>query len=176
MFLPFLTSFQRQLALGFNYICGCEGPGYVGANTQAKRLALVWMPRVSAILSIFGSSFIIVDVVRDKTKRRKPFGQLMVAISFFDILGSLAYSLTTLPIPKGKGPHGRLVGLLRCGAQQIQRSACLETQCSVRSFELMSFACLFLAQQSITSKAPGATIPRASHRDSSFKWGPSLRS
>ena len=35
-----------------NYICGCEGAGYAGANTVTKQRALVWMPRVSALLSI----------------------------------------------------------------------------------------------------------------------------
>jgi hypothetical protein len=41
-----------QLAQSMNYICGCDGIGYAGANTQTKRNALVWMPRVAAVLSI----------------------------------------------------------------------------------------------------------------------------
>ena len=41
-----------RLAQSVNYICGCEGTGYAGANTEAKQKALVWMPRVSAVLSI----------------------------------------------------------------------------------------------------------------------------
>lgn len=37
----------------FNYICGCsDSPGYAGANSDAKKVALVWFPRVGAILSI----------------------------------------------------------------------------------------------------------------------------
>lgn len=37
----------------FNYICGCsDSPGYAGANSDAKKRALVWFPRVGAILSI----------------------------------------------------------------------------------------------------------------------------
>jgi hypothetical protein len=44
-----------RLAQTLNYICGCEGPGYVGANTQAKKNALVWLPRISAILSFLVS-------------------------------------------------------------------------------------------------------------------------
>lgn len=36
-----------------NYICGCEDTsGYGGANSEAKRMALAWIPRVGAILSI----------------------------------------------------------------------------------------------------------------------------
>ena len=60
------------------------------------------MPRVSGIVSFLSSSAIIVDVVRDKKKRKKLYGQLMLIMSVFDLMGSAAYSLTTLPIPKGK--------------------------------------------------------------------------
>jgi len=45
-----------RLARNFNYICGCDGPGYAGANTDAKRNALIWVPRVSALLSFIVSS------------------------------------------------------------------------------------------------------------------------
>jgi hypothetical protein len=41
-----------ELLQSMNYICGCEGVGYAGASTRAKQNALVWMPRVSTILSI----------------------------------------------------------------------------------------------------------------------------
>ena len=41
-----------RLAQSVNYICGCEGTGYAGANTKTKRVVLVWLPRVSGILSI----------------------------------------------------------------------------------------------------------------------------
>ena len=91
-----------QLALAFNYVCGCDGPGYAGAITVARRTALSWMPRVSSILSLIGSSSIIVDVVMDKKKRRTLQRQLMATMSIFDLMGSAAYSLTTLPIPKSK--------------------------------------------------------------------------
>jgi hypothetical protein len=60
------------------------------------------MPRVSSILSLIGSSSIIVDVVMDKKKRRTLQRQLMATMSIFDLMGSAAYSLTTLPIPKSK--------------------------------------------------------------------------
>lgn len=100
---PIAESDQNcQLALGFNYICECDGPGYAGANTDAKRTALVWVPRASAILSFFSSSAIIVDIARNKKKRRKVYCQLMFTMSVFDLMGSAAYSLTTLPIPTGE--------------------------------------------------------------------------
>ena len=59
----------------FNYICGCsDSPGYAGANTDAKKLALVWLPRIGAMMSL---------LVRD------PYGsysQLMFCASSSDIL------------------------------------------------------------------------------------------
>jgi hypothetical protein len=42
-----------ESARQFNYVCGCsDSIGYVGANTELKMKALVWMPRIGAILSI----------------------------------------------------------------------------------------------------------------------------
>jgi hypothetical protein len=42
-----------ESARTFNYVCGCsDSVGYAGANTTSKQIALVWLPRVGAILSI----------------------------------------------------------------------------------------------------------------------------
>lgn len=111
------TNPNCKLALGFNYICGCEGPGYAGADTQAKRRALVWVPRTSAILSLLGSLAIVVDVFRDKVKRKTPYGQLMIAMSVFDFLGSAGYSLTSLPIPSEYSVEGAQGNDATCTAQ-----------------------------------------------------------
>jgi hypothetical protein len=37
-----------QLAQTVNYLCGCHGIGYGGANNESKQAALVWLPRVMA--------------------------------------------------------------------------------------------------------------------------------
>jgi len=88
-----------RLAQSVNYICGCEGTGYAGANTEAKQKSLVWMPRVSGILSLMGSIFIIYDTLRTRKKRKKIPNQILSTLSAFDIFGSIAYALTTLPTP-----------------------------------------------------------------------------
>jgi hypothetical protein len=44
-----------RLAQTYNYICGCEGSGYGGASSPAKQAALVWLPRVMAVLSLLVS-------------------------------------------------------------------------------------------------------------------------
>jgi hypothetical protein len=49
-------SLNCMLSLKSNHICGnCGGPGYAGANTSTKEKLLVWLPRVSAILSMMVS-------------------------------------------------------------------------------------------------------------------------
>jgi len=106
-----------QLALNFNYICDCEGPGYAGADSDAKRKVLVWFPRVSGILSFLSSSAIILDIARDRKKRRKLYGQLMLTMSVFDLMGSAAYSLTTLPMPKEYYIEGSKGNDATCTAQ-----------------------------------------------------------
>ena len=55
-----------QLAQSMNYICGCDGKGYGGANTHAKKVALAWMPRVSAILSLLVRMGLIYDSIKYK--------------------------------------------------------------------------------------------------------------
>ncbi len=50
-----INSQNCALAQKMNFICGCEGTGYAGANTEAKQAALAWLPRMMAVLSIFVS-------------------------------------------------------------------------------------------------------------------------
>mmetsp|Transcript_29180 Transcript_29180/g.59832 ORF Transcript_29180/g.59832 Transcript_29180/m.59832 type:complete len:127 (-) Transcript_29180:734-1114(-) len=59
-----------------------------------------------AILSMFGSSFIVFDALRTKRKRGKLLNQMLSTLSFFDILGSIAYAFTTLPTPDSDYLYG----------------------------------------------------------------------
>lgn len=106
-----------QLAQMMNYQCGCTGSGYMGANTMTKKSLLVWLPRIMAILSFIGSAYIIVDVVINKEKRGKTINQLMVGVSIFDLIGSAAYALTSLPAPKEDYIYGSLGSSETCTAQ-----------------------------------------------------------
>lgn len=100
-----------KLAMKMNYICGCEGPGYAGANSDAKKAALVWLPRISAILSFMvsslgakrddvilvadnpinshlliclkGSAFIIYDASKTVVKRSKIVNQVSLHLRHF---------------------------------------------------------------------------------------------
>mmetsp|Transcript_7280 Transcript_7280/g.16536 ORF Transcript_7280/g.16536 Transcript_7280/m.16536 type:complete len:436 (-) Transcript_7280:712-2019(-) len=85
----------------FSWLCGCFGGhyAYFNAYTVSKQAVLAWVPRVSAFFSILGSSYIFVDVIRDKKKRRSTFHQIILAISIADFFSSFGWGLSTLPIP-----------------------------------------------------------------------------
>ena len=149
-----VDSVNCRLAQSFNHICGCTGSGYAGAGTDAKKAALVWLPRVMAILSIMvrcvhffcifamfflcihifdaivyqGSSFIIYDVLRVHTRRSKLLYQLLITLSIFDIVGSIAYAFTSLPTPIRHYIYGSNGNDATCTAQgffiQIGTIAC----------------------------------------------------
>jgi hypothetical protein len=102
-----VTQFEKGaeeclLAGKANYLCGCQGGEryYLGAETQTQKAALAWVPRISASLSLFGSSMIIYDIVRDPIKRGSVYHTLMLAMSVIDIFSSIAWGLSTLPIPE----------------------------------------------------------------------------
>jgi len=107
-----------ESARQFNYVCGCsDSIGYVGANTELKMKALVWMPRVGAILSILGSIGMIISVMGDKDKRKKIIGELIIGLSCFDIIGSIGYAFTSLPIPEEDYIYGAKGNTASCKAQ-----------------------------------------------------------
>lgn len=58
------------------------------------------------ICSVQGSLFIVFDTTKTIQKRSKLLNQMLCTISVFDILGSIAYSLTTLPIPDSYYVYG----------------------------------------------------------------------
>ena len=106
-----------RLSQSLNYACGCKGSGYGGASSTSKQAALAWVPRCTALLSLLGSTFIIVDIVRDRKRRKKLFGLLMVMMSVFDVFGSIAYAFTTLPIPADEYIYGAIGSEASCVAQ-----------------------------------------------------------
>ena len=66
--------------------------------TQQVLLAVA--PKVSASLSLLGSSWIIIEVLTDKLKNTTVFHRLLFAMSSFDIISSAAFFASTWPIPK----------------------------------------------------------------------------
>lgn len=82
--------------------CGCNG----GSN-NTKVIALVWAQRCSGILSLLGSLAIIGFVLTKKTKNRwNTYNQLVLSISVFDSLSSIAYIFGTALTPATLGLYG----------------------------------------------------------------------
>ena len=86
----------------FAYLCGCNGGvrAYLGADTKTKQAVLAWLPPVTGLLSIVGSSLIIADIAKNPQHKKSLRHQLLFGLSIGDIIGSLSYCLSTLPIPK----------------------------------------------------------------------------
>ena len=86
-----------------NYLCGCNDGDrhYNGADTEVKRAFLVWIARISGLLSLMGSLWIITDIARNRRKREKSlFHQLVFFISLFDCCTSTTFILGSAPIPE----------------------------------------------------------------------------
>lgn len=69
--------------------------------TETQQVAMAIGPKITAILSIFGSGYIIREAFfMDRKKRQKAFYRIMIGMSCSDILASAFLFLTTWPIPK----------------------------------------------------------------------------
>lgn len=55
--------------------------------------------------------------MRNKKRRSKMNNQMMVALSVFDLIGSVAYALTSLPMPESDGIYGSRGNDATCTAQ-----------------------------------------------------------
>jgi hypothetical protein len=106
-----------ELAQAMNFICGCDGTGYAGANTKSKQATLAWLPRIAAILSMLGSLFIIIDTQRTALKRTKLINKILCTMSVFDFVGSFAMAFTTLPTPSTDYIYGGRGNEKTCTAQ-----------------------------------------------------------
>ena len=75
---------------------------YAGADTEREKKLLQWLPRVSGVLSVFGSSLILRDILFATPHGRiynSMYHQLIAGMSVFDIIGSISWILSTLMLP-----------------------------------------------------------------------------
>lgn len=90
-------------------------PPFYSLNQQK---ALVWGPRITAVLSIFGSIIVIYMIYVDRAKKLKRiYHRLVFVWSCFSILMSLMGLLSTLPSPKEGGYYGSMGNAATCTAQ-----------------------------------------------------------
>lgn len=86
----------------FQFLCGCDGVTerlYLGADTSKQKRWLAWFPRIFATFSLLGSISILRDVLKDSRKRRQIYPQLVMAMSVGDICSSIAWFMSTWPLP-----------------------------------------------------------------------------
>eukprot|EP00984_Skeletonema_dohrnii_P001292 scaffold401_cov144-Skeletonema_dohrnii-CCMP3373.AAC.3 len=69
-------------------------------STAVKVLAVA--PKVTGIISLFSSTFIIQHVLRDRKRRSLAYHRLLLGMSIADFVGSLMCFLSTWPIPRGE--------------------------------------------------------------------------
>ena len=67
---------------------------------RAQQATLAITPKITGLLSILGSSWIVVEVLTQKNKRNNVYNRLLCAMSFFDVLSSIALFASTWPIPR----------------------------------------------------------------------------
>ena len=83
-----------------------------------EQVALALCPKFSGALSIFGASWIIFEVLRDRKKRGMVYHRLLLSISVIDALTSVAWFMSTWPIPSDvDGLYANIGNDQTCNAQ-----------------------------------------------------------
>jgi hypothetical protein len=67
--------------------------------SHAQQVTLAVIPKISGLMSLCGSSWIIVEVLTDKTKRETVYNRLLLCMSSMDAAVSVAFVFSTWPIP-----------------------------------------------------------------------------
>ncbi len=67
--------------------------------TAQQQLALDIIPRVTGMMSVFGSSFIIYEVLKNPKKRVMAYHLQMLALSIVDFLFSTSWFVLNWPAP-----------------------------------------------------------------------------
>jgi len=101
--------------------CTCSGDvdtrtssPHFGANNQRQENVILALPKFSAVLSLIGSALIVRDVLfgnhsnnnnnSRSSRSLQTYQVIMLAMSVFDILGCLAWSLSQHAVPEGFKP------------------------------------------------------------------------
>lgn len=88
------------------------------AWTQSQQIALAVVPKFSSILSLLGSTWILVEVLTGKGKLRQVYNRLLGMMALYDILESVWNFASTWPIPRGtQGVWGASGTTATCAAQ-----------------------------------------------------------
>ena len=84
-------------------------------SAQEKAIAIV--PKFTALLSMFGSGFIIYKVLKKPRSQQTTYHRLMLGMSACDLLSSTCFFLTTWPIPSDENVYAASGNQATCIAQ-----------------------------------------------------------
>ena len=100
--------FWNQLVRG--PACGCPNISHIEA--------LVWAQRFSGILSLTGGLLLILYVLsKPKKTKWSPYNQIILSVSLFDVMSSIAYIMGTSLAPATLGLPGSIGNEATCGFQ-----------------------------------------------------------
>ena len=88
--------------------CGCPSPHF--HNSLLTK-------RIFSIVSILGSLFILQDVLLEPRRRVRTYYQLLLGISIFDLVGSIAHLIGPLALPSYSGVEEAIGNDATCTAQ-----------------------------------------------------------
>lgn len=71
--------------------------------SKNQQIALAVTPKISSLFSLFGSSWIIIEVATSRTKREHPYHRLLLAMSCYDVAESIGNFFSTWAIPNSEG-------------------------------------------------------------------------
>jgi hypothetical protein len=98
---------------GYACLVGQFRSGECGCSQGYQEELVTWLFRVSAMLSLIGSFFIVRDVIKKPPERRTTYHQLILGTTCFDVITSTAYLLSGLLLPRpgyeAHGTHGTCV-------------------------------------------------------------------
>ena len=100
------------LARGGEHICGCNGGrhGVFGTTTRTREIVMIWTPRVTGLLSLLGSSYIVRDYWKSRHAHLSlDHTSLVFAMSIFDIFSSVAWIMSSAPTPRARSQHSPVI-------------------------------------------------------------------
>jgi hypothetical protein len=77
-----------------------EGESSSSDGFTARHVAISVIPHFTGLLSVLGSLWIIIDILRDRRKKlQRTYHRTMLGMSLSDVMGSAAMALSTWPLP-----------------------------------------------------------------------------
>lgn len=69
--------------------------------SKSQQIALAIMPKIASVLSMSGSSWIIIEVWSDKNKLMNVYHRLLMVMAIYEIMEGVGNFASTWPIPAG---------------------------------------------------------------------------